>query len=179
MELLNSENLLSWAMNLQGRLWQSDRIVARNLNLVMFFVGLLMTGDRATIEPGIPCWKCRVCIEGLYNLCPDLRFPSSCKQFPHANGTLQTLFNHPEELVHRYLPSCIFLIRIPDDMSFEEAALYEPLSVALQACQRTGMSNLCKDVMIFGAGAIRLLIGAVAKSRGAKVAILCSPVLGI
>src|SRR5947207_8130211 len=120
----------------------------------MSFVGLLMRGDRVTIEPGVPCWKCRLCVEGRYNLCPGLRFPSSCKQVPHTNGTLQTLFNHAEELVHKYLPPCIFLIRIPDNMSFEEAALCEPLSVALHACQRTGMSDLCTYVTIFGAGAI-------------------------
>ena len=63
---------------------------------------MLLQGNRVTIEPGIPCWHCPLCMDGRYNLCPDLRFPSSCKQFPHANGTLQTIFNHPEELVHMY-----------------------------------------------------------------------------
>lgn len=57
-------------------------------------------------------------------------------------------------------------------MPFEQAALCEPLSVALQACQRTGMNNLCKNVTIFGAGAIGLLVGAVARSEGANVTML-------
>jgi len=64
-------------------------------------------------------------------------------------------------------------------MSFEEAALCEPLSVALQACQRIGMSNLCKDVTIFGAGSVGLLVGAVAKSEGANVTILGSVIFRI
>lgn len=57
-------------------------------------------------------------------------------------------------------------------MSFEEGALCEPLSVALQAAQRTGLSNNDGRIIIFGAGAVGLLVGAVAKSKGAFVTIL-------
>jgi len=54
-------------------------------------------------------------------------------------------------------------------MSFEEAALCEPLSVALQACERTRLGQFDKSVTIFGCGAIGLLVAAVAKSKGAYV----------
>ena len=57
-------------------------------------------------------------------------------------------------------------------MSFEEGALCEPLSVALQAAQRTNMSNHDRAVIIFGAGTVGLLVGAVAKSKGLHVTIL-------
>jgi L-iditol 2-dehydrogenase len=59
-------------------------------------------------------------------------------------------------------------------MSFEEGALCEPLSVALQAAQRTGMSQHDTVIIIFGAGTVGLLIGAVAKSMGLRVTILGS-----
>jgi hypothetical protein len=60
--------------------------------------------------------------------------------------------------------------RIPDSMSFEESALCEPLSVALQACKRTGIPRLA-DVLIFGAGPIGLLCASVVKARGLSVSV--------
>jgi L-iditol 2-dehydrogenase len=62
----------------------------------------LIIGERVTIEPGVPCSRCEFCIEQQYNLCPRIQFASSCKTFPHVNGTLQTVFNHDEEWVHEY-----------------------------------------------------------------------------
>jgi len=49
-------------------------------------------------------------------------------------------------------------------MSFEEAALCEPLSVALQACQRARVPSVA-DILIFGAGPIGLLCAAAIKAR--------------
>jgi len=49
-------------------------------------------------------------------------------------------------------------------MSFEEAALCEPLSVALQACQRARIPPIA-DILIFGAGPIGLLCAAVIKAQ--------------
>ena len=98
-----------------------------------------------------------------------MSFASSCKVFPHTDGTLQEFFNHPEDLVFKYAIFRIMLTRIPDNMSFEEAALCEPLSVALQAVERAGgIIAGFTAVTIFGAGAVGLLIGAVAKANGAK-----------
>jgi threonine dehydrogenase-like Zn-dependent dehydrogenase len=59
--------------------------------------------------------------------------------------------------------------RIPESMSFEEAAMCEPLSVALQACERTNLQTHDRSAIIFGAGAIGLLVGAVAKAQGLQV----------
>ena len=57
-------------------------------------------------------------------------------------------------------------------MSVEEAALCEPLSVALQAIERTGLSKTVENVTIFGAGSVGLLVGAVAAAHGAKVSMI-------
>ncbi|XVF12410.1 hypothetical protein REPUB_Repub08aG0115700 [Reevesia pubescens] len=34
----------------------------------------LVPGDRVALEPGISCWRCDLCKEGRYNLCPDMKF---------------------------------------------------------------------------------------------------------
>lgn len=51
-------------------------------------------------------------------------------------------------------------------MTTEEAAMVEPLSVAVYACQR-GKVSLGNSIVIFGAGPIGILCGLVAKSKGA------------
>lgn len=44
----------------------------------------LAVGDRVALEPGVPCWKCNYCKEGLYNLCPDMQFFAT----PPVHGAL-------------------------------------------------------------------------------------------
>ena len=44
----------------------------------------LAVGDRVALEPGVPCWKCNYCKEGLYNLCPDMQFFAT----PPVHGSL-------------------------------------------------------------------------------------------
>ncbi|MCE3049489.1 hypothetical protein HAX54_045008 [Datura stramonium] len=37
-------------------------------------VKTLVPGDRVALEPGISCWRCDLCKEGRYNLCPEMKF---------------------------------------------------------------------------------------------------------
>ncbi|KAM0788435.1 hypothetical protein ACM66B_001570 [Microbotryomycetes sp. NB124-2] len=113
-------------------------------------------GDRVAVEAGVYCGKCRLCKTGRYNLCPKMRFNSSAKVFPHADGSLQTYLNHPATHLHK----------LPDTCSFEAAALVEPLSVVLHAARRAQIAA-GHTVLIFGAGAVGLLALAIAKAHGA------------
>ncbi|KAJ7255872.1 chaperonin 10-like protein [Mycena haematopus] len=116
----------------------------------------LVVGQRVAIEAGIMCNKCDYCVEGRYNLCKEMRFCSSAKTFPHADGTLQTFMNHPAHVLHP----------LPENCSFEQAALAEPLSVLLHAARRAQLSK-GQTVLVFGVGAIGLLACSVAQSMGA------------
>ncbi|WP_181959073.1 alcohol dehydrogenase catalytic domain-containing protein, partial [Klebsiella pneumoniae] len=42
-------------------------------------------GDRVNIEPGVPCGHCRYCLEGKYNICPDVDFMATQ---PNYRGAL-------------------------------------------------------------------------------------------
>ncbi|BFZ55221.1 hypothetical protein PYCC9005_002261 [Savitreella phatthalungensis] len=108
-------------------------------------------GQRVAIEPGIPCRSCNYCREGVYNLCVEMRFAAT----PPIDGTLQRHYLVPED----------FVKPIPDSMSFDEAALMEPLSVAVHVVKRLNItfSSTC---IIFGCGAIGLLCAAVARAKG-------------
>ncbi|KAK3739023.1 hypothetical protein QZH41_010481 [Actinostola sp. cb2023] len=117
----------------------------------------LKVGDRVAIEPGTPCRVCSFCKEGRYNLCPNMVFCAT----PPYHGSLCRLYNHPAD----------FCFKLPDHVSFEEGSLLEPLSVAVHACRRAGVT-MGNNVLILGAGPIGLVNLLTAKACGAsKVAI--------
>ncbi|KAM5543482.1 hypothetical protein V8D89_002733 [Ganoderma adspersum] len=119
----------------------------------------LVPGQRVAIEAGIMCNNCSFCAKGRYNLCKNMRFCSSAKTFPHSDGTLQERMNHPAHVLHP----------MPDNCTFEQAALAEPLSVLLHASRRAEFTPASRSsVLVFGVGAIGLLACALAKSYGAS-----------
>lgn len=87
----------------------------------------LAVGDRVALEVGLPCRKCALCRQGRYNICPEMKFRSSAKLFPHLDGTLMELTNHPAEMCHK----------LPDSVSYTGGALAEPLAVCLHAIRRS------------------------------------------
>lgn len=115
-------------------------------------VKTLKPGDRVCMEPGIPCMKCEECLTGHYNLCKDVKFWAT----PPYDGVLSEYVAHP----------AAFTFKIPDNMSFTEGALVEPLAIGLHACN-TGGVKLGQTVAIVGAGCIGLVTLLAAKAYGA------------
>lgn len=112
----------------------------------------LKPGDRVAIEPGVPCGNCFLCLDGRYNLCEDVEFAGV---YPYA-GTLQRYKVHPAKWLHK----------LPDNVSFAEGALLEPLSVALHGIN-TARITIGTPVVVCGAGPIGLLALASARASGA------------
>ncbi|KAL2758381.1 hypothetical protein ACRALDRAFT_1029784 [Sodiomyces alcalophilus JCM 7366] len=123
-------------------------------------VSTLAVGDRVALEVGQPCESCDLCVEGRYNICPAMKFRSSAKAFPHAQGTLQDKVNHPAKWCHK----------LPDNVSLELGAIVEPLSVAMHAYDRARLPDNA-TVLVLGAGAIGLLCAAVLRATGHRVVI--------
>lgn len=111
-------------------------------------------GDRVAIEPGVPCFKatCDQCRTGKYNLCPLVDFYS----VPPKDGTLKRYHTHPAGWLHK----------VPDNMSYDEIALLEPLSVTLQATLQAEI-KLGTPVLITGAGPIGIVQLLCASAAGA------------
>ncbi len=109
-------------------------------------------GDRVALEPGTPCRRCRECRRGDYHLCPHLVFLAT----PPHDGALA------EQLVVDELCAN----PIPGQMSYDEAALVEPLSVGLWACHRAGLRP-GDEVLVTGAGPVGILAGLAARALGA------------
>ena len=62
----------------------------------------LVPGDRVALEPGISCWRCDLCKEGRYNLCPDMKFFAT----PPVHGSLA---NQVTNMLHFTLKVCVIL----------------------------------------------------------------------
>ncbi|KAI0888890.1 GroES-like protein [Annulohypoxylon maeteangense] len=112
-------------------------------------------GDRVALEVGVPCGQCGICRKGRYNLCKRMRFRSSAKSIPHYQGTLQERINHPANWCHK----------LPEHVSFEAAALLEPLSVAIHAVNRASPTP-GSTALVIGAGTVGLLTAAMARQSG-------------
>jgi len=112
----------------------------------------LKVGDRVAVEPQIPCRVCDSCKHGHYNVCPDTKFFAT----PPYNGSLTRLYKHAAD----------FCFKLPDNVSYEEACLMEPLAVAVHACRRAGVKT-GDTVLVVGAGPIGMSSILVAKAFGA------------
>eukprot|EP01095_Lingulamoeba_sp_RSL-Kostka_P013313 TRINITY_DN5498_c0_g1_i1.p1 TRINITY_DN5498_c0_g1~~TRINITY_DN5498_c0_g1_i1.p1 ORF type:complete len:353 (-),score=150.89 TRINITY_DN5498_c0_g1_i1:75-1133(-) len=117
----------------------------------------LEVGDKVALEPGVPCYYCDQCLSGRYNLCKDVKFLAT----PPIHGSMQTYVTH----------SANFCFKLPDNMTYDQGAMMEPLSVGLYAIKRGGVT-LGDTVFISGAGPIGLMCLIAAKAAGASIIII-------
>lgn len=117
-------------------------------------------GDRVSIEPGVPCLSCELCREGHYNLCPDVHFTGA----PPYHGMFRDYLAHDPRFVYR----------IPDHVSYTQAALAEPLSVAHNAVARARLRP-GETALVLGAGPIGFSCIEMARVAGAAAVIVSEP----
>ncbi|WP_367188929.1 NAD(P)-dependent alcohol dehydrogenase [Burkholderia sp. Ed8] len=121
----------------------------------------LRVGDRVCMEPGVPRLDSPATLRGLYNLDPDVRFWAT----PPVHGCLTPFVVHP----------AAFTYRLPDNVSFAEGAIVEPLSIGLQAAKKAAMKPGDLAVVI-GAGTIGAMTALGALAGGAARVILADVV---
>jgi L-iditol 2-dehydrogenase len=110
-------------------------------------------GQRVAIDPAIPCRRCERCEAGDPNLCTDLRFSGHSI----TDGTFRELIAWPEDL----------LFPVPDALTDADAALLEPLGIALFSMD-LGHPGPGATVGVFGCGPIGLLLVQLARLAGAS-----------
>jgi L-iditol 2-dehydrogenase len=104
--------------------------------------GGLKIGDTVALEPGVTCGRCEFCMEGRYNLCPDVAFMAT----PPVDGAFAEYVAHPAHLC----------FKLPAGMDTVEGALIEPLSVAFQAVAQAQVEP-GRTATVLGAGCIGLV----------------------
>ncbi len=118
-------------------------------------VETLAIGDLVAVSPSRPCGHCAYCAQGLRNHCENMRFYGSAMPFPHIQGAFR------ENLVAME-SQCVKAV----GLSAAQAAMAEPLSVALHATRRAG-EILGKRVLVTGSGPIGALCVLAARAAGA------------
>jgi len=111
----------------------------------------LRVDDRVCMEPGIPDPHSRATRLGLYNLDPAVRFWAT----PPVHGCLRPSVVHP----------AAFTFKLPDNVSFGEGAMVEPLAVGLHAANKARLRP--GDVaVVLGAGPIGMVTALAALAGG-------------
>ena len=116
----------------------------------------IKAGDRVAIGADVPCGECFFCKAGIGNNCQinyamGYQFAGGFAEYMPLNRTVMT-----------YGP----VTKIPGNVSFDEAALAEPLACVLNAVEVTPI-KFNDTLVVIGAGPIGLMIGEVAKNMGA------------
>lgn len=115
-------------------------------------VSKLQIGDRVAVAPLKPCGECESCEQGLPAMCENYSFIGS-----REPGAMAEYVVAPE----------VNCVQIPDDLTLKEAAIIEPLTVAIHGVDRLKVES--GDVaLVLGSGTIGLLTIAVLKARGVR-----------
>ncbi|WP_434524808.1 NAD(P)-dependent alcohol dehydrogenase [Photorhabdus asymbiotica] len=118
----------------------------------------LKIGDRVCVEPGIPNLQSPQSRAGIYNLDPDVRFWAT----PPVDGCLRERVIHP----------AAFTFKLPENVSFAEGAMVEPLSIGMQAATKAEIKP--GDIaLVVGAGTIGIVTALAALAGGCSDVIIC------
>lgn len=113
-------------------------------------------GDRVVIDPQFSCGECYACKHAWYNICENGGIIGSALRGFHQGAMAEYVV-----VKERHLHS------LPDEMSFEEGALMEPVSNAIHAVNRAGI-KVGDKVAVMGAGTIGLCMIQAARVAGAE-----------
>jgi D-xylulose reductase len=117
----------------------------------------LKAGDRVCMEPGIPDPNSRATQLGIYNLDPAVRFWAT----PPIHGVLRPSVVHP----------AAFTFKLPDNVSYAEGAMVEPLAVGMHAANKAHIRP--GDVaIVMGAGPIGMVTALAALAGGCSQIIM-------
>ncbi len=116
-------------------------------------------GDRVTFDSTVYCGACGYCARGEINLCENRQVIGvSCGDY-RRHGAFAEYVALPKRILYR----------LPDQLSFAEAAMLEATSVALHAVRVSGATG-GETALVIGAGMIGLLTMQAARAAG------CTPV---
>ena len=111
----------------------------------------LKPGQKVTVEPQVYCGKCYPCTHGRYNLCENLKVMGF-----QSTGMAGEYFAVDASKV----------TPLPDNISYDEGAMIEPLAVTIHAARRAGDVS-GKNFAVIGAGPIGILLIQSLKALGA------------
>jgi L-iditol 2-dehydrogenase len=125
-------------------------------------------GDRVTVEIHAGCGQCKRCRMGMYTSCHNYGLNYGDMNKGHRANGFTTDGGFAEYAVNNINT----MIKVPDDMSDEEATLVVTAGTSMYGLTELGGLVAGESVVVIGPGPIGLLAVAVAKSLGASPVIL-------
>ncbi len=114
-------------------------------------------GDRVTFDSTISCGACRFCADGQVNLCDNRRVVGVAPVEYRQHGAFAEQLAIPARILYK----------LPDTLPYDQAAMVEPVSIAVHAVQRTKIAAGSTAVVI-DSGMIGLLVIQALRWAGAK-----------
>ena len=114
-------------------------------------------GDRVTFDSTIYCGRCAPCRSGRVNLCEDRRVLGVAPVEYRQDGAFAEYVALPARILYR----------LPDSLTFPQAAMVEPVSIAIHAVQRVKVAPTDTAVVV-GSGMIGLFVVQALRWAGAK-----------
>jgi L-iditol 2-dehydrogenase len=112
-------------------------------------------GDRVTFDSTVYCGTCRYCVAGDINLCDNRRVLGvSCDEF-RRHGAFAEYVAVPARILYR----------LPEEVSYQRAALVEPTSIAFHAVHRMKI-RLGDTAVVVGTGMVGLLVVQALRAAG-------------
>jgi L-iditol 2-dehydrogenase len=156
--LTDGTDLKVWKQGFHARMIRPPALFGHELAGTIAAVGPAVSenvrvGQRVVPANSAPCEKCFYCRKGQLNLCEDLLF---------NNGAYAEYIRIPGRIVRENM------LEIPDHVSFEEAALAEPLACVLRGINETGI-HAGDTVAVIGCGPIGLKFIRILSQRNVRV----------
>jgi L-iditol 2-dehydrogenase len=124
-------------------------------------------GDRVMAYHHIPCGQCYYCRKQTFAQCETYKKVGCTAGFAPAGGGFAKYIRVMEWIVGR-VGKTAGLIKIPDDIPFEQASFIEPVNTCYKAVRLLGLEP-DETVLVMGQGPIGILLAALARRTGATV----------
>jgi L-iditol 2-dehydrogenase len=119
-------------------------------------------GDRVMVFHHIPCGECYYCRKKVFAQCPVYKKVGATAGFEPSGGGFAEYIRVMDWIVRKGV------VRLPDDVSYEQASFIEPVNTCLKAVKSLQLQP-DETVLVIGQGPIGIILAALAKRTGTTV----------
>ncbi len=119
-------------------------------------------GDRVMVFHHIPCGDCYYCRHKVFAQCPTYKKVGVTAGYEASAGGFSEYVRVMDWIVRKGV------VRIPDNVSYEQASFIEPINTCLKGIQTLGLTS-GETVLVMGQGPIGIILGVLAARGGARV----------
>jgi L-iditol 2-dehydrogenase len=126
-------------------------------------VATFRVGDRVMVFHHIPCGECYYCRHKVFAQCPMYKKVGATAGYEPSGGGFAEYVRVMDWVVRRG-----GVLRIPGNVSFEQAAFIEPVNTCMKGIE-TSRLTLGETVLVMGQGPIGIMLAVLARRKGARV----------